>query len=503
MSKQYGWVTFVTLIGMLFFLARGAAPASATVLVRPAPADPITPSLHQEMAGLPSDTHLRVIVTLTTQPNYADIENTAKGLPFSRRQQVVENRLRSDSLPSQANFRSRLDALRNAGKVSSFLPFWIFNGFSLDAAPAVIQELASRPDVLSITSDQTQVAITPLARVAPAAVTSNANITLLNAPSLWALGFTGQGVVVANLDTGVDGAHPDLASRYRGGANSWYDPYGQDTSPTDNAGTGTGHGTATMSLMVGGNLSGNDIGMAPGAKWIAAKIFDNSGSATATAIHQAFQWVLDPDGNPATADAPQVVSDSWGNVSPGCDLTFQPDLQALLAAGILPVFSAGNSGPSASTGTSPGNLPEAFPVGAIDNASNIASFSSRGPSSCGRSSSAAFPLVVAPGVSIPVAAPGGTYTTLSGTSFSSPETAGALALLLSAFPGLTPAAQATALTGTAFDLGTAGLDNNFGYGRVDALAAYQRLKANAPTATPTPKPVLNANNKIYLPVTNR
>jgi serine protease AprX len=492
MTKAARWVYIVTLAGLLVFLGSGASLVKAISTAPTLPTDRISPDLRQKMSGLGSNTRLRVIVTLTSSPNYSDVENSVKNLPFERRQQAVETILQANARPSQANLRARLDQLQAAGTVSDVVSFWIFNGISLNATPAVIKELANRPEIASIVSDQVYITAEPVSGVIATATTPNSNISLLNAPALWALGFKGQGVVVANMDTGVDGSHPDLASKFRGGANSWFDPYGQNVTPTDNAGASTGHGTATMSLMVGGNLSGHDIGMAPGAKWIAAKIFDNSGNATATAIHQAFQWILDPDGNPATPDAPQVLSDSWGDVNPGCDLTFEPDVKAILAAGILPVFSAGNFGPASSTDTSPGNFPESFPVGAIDNASNVASFSSRGPTSCGRTTSATLPLVVAPGVSVPVAALGGLYTSMSGTSFSAPETAGGLALLLSAFPGLTPAKQASTLTSSAVDLGAVGPDNVFGYGRLDILAAYNSLK-----------PVLNNTVKIFLPIVDR
>ncbi len=512
MAKLSRWLIIATLLGVVVFLGRGVGFAQATGLtynLTPL-AGRISPALQQNITGLPSATRLRVILTLTTQANLPAIENSLKNLPFDQRQRALEKALRDDAAPSQASLRVRLDQLQAAGSVSGVVAFWIFNGFSLEATPAAIQALAQRPEVASITPDSVYPLNDPVTSVMTATTTPNPNISLLNAPALWSLGITGQGVVVANMDTGVDGTHPDLAPRYRGGGNSWFDPYGQHSTPTDSAGADTGHGTATMSLMVGGNNSGNDIGMAPGAKWIAAKIFDDSGSATATAIHQAFQWILDPDGNPSTPDAPQVLSNSWGGVNTGCDLTFQPDVQAIRAAGILPVFSAGNFGPGSSTDTSPGNLPEAFPVGAISNSSVIASFSSRGPTSCGRTSPAILPLVVAPGVNVPVAAPGGLYTSLSGTSFSAPETAGGLALLLSAFPGLSPAAQAAAMTNTAADLGTTGPDNTYGYGRVDFLAAYQSLKpaptatptatrTPTPTATPTPKPVVSGTNRFYLP----
>ena len=177
------------------------------------------------------------------------------------------------------------------------------------------------------------------------------------------------------MDTGVDASHPDLSGRYRGGTNSWYDPYGQHSSPTDI----NGHGTWTMGVMVGGGAGGSAVGMAPDARWIAVKIFNDRGQASVSAIHQGFQWLLDPDGNPATADAPQVVNNSWGMSSPGCDLTFQPDVQALAAAGILPVFAAGNFGPGVGTGVSPANYPESLAVGALASGGGVLGSSSRGP----------------------------------------------------------------------------------------------------------------------------
>ena len=206
-----------------------------------------------------------------------------------------------------------------------------------------------------------------------------------------------------------------------------------------------------MGIMVGGDAGGTSIGMAPGATWIAARIFNNSGVATATAIHAALQWVLDPDGNPATADAPQVVNNSWAYGSPGCNLEFQPDLQALRAAGIVPVFAAGNYGPGPSTSVSPANYPEALAVGNTGNTNVIASSSSRGPSACGEGSTV-YPEVVAPGVSVLTTDLFGLYQSVSGTSLAAPHVAGALALLLSAHPGLDASAQSAALTGTSTDL---------------------------------------------------
>ncbi len=275
------------------------------------------------------------------------------------------------------------------------------------------------------------------------------NIAYIDAPALWDLGYRGTGIVVASMDTGVDATHPDLAGAYRGGTDSWFDPYGQHAGPTDL----NGHGTMTTGVMVGGSVGGTAIGVAPDARWIAAKIFNDAGVGTSTAIHLAFQWLLDPDADPATADAPTIVNGSWALGSPGCNLEFEPDLQALVAAGIAPVFAAGNYGPSASTSGSPANNPDAFAVGAVDNTGRIASTSSRGPTSCGRTSSVTYPAVTAPGVNIVTSDRGGFYGSASGTSLAAPHVSGGLALLRQAFPAATTTQLEAALVASAVDLG--------------------------------------------------
>ena len=345
----------------------------------------------------------------------------------------------------------------------------------MTASAQAVRELAARPDVVSVTPD----AIT----VTPTATLMEPNISVLGAPQMWSAGRTGQGAVVAMLDTGVDTSNPELAARWRGGSNSWYDPYGQHASPADLS----GHGTMTTGLVVGDQDPGTSYGMAPGASWIAAKIFADNGSASATAIHQAFQWVLDPDHDPATADAPQVVNGSWVLGSgPGCDTSFQADVQALRAAGIVPVFAAGNFGSSSGTSASPANYPESFSVGAITPTDAIWSSSSNGPTTCG-GRARVFPDVVAPGSSVLVADRYNGYTYASGTSIAAPHVAGALALLVAAHHGAAVATLEDALRSTAHDLGTAGPDARFGWGRVDVPAANTAV-VDAPdfTAALTP-----------------
>ena len=447
-------------------------------------------SLHQLQPG----NMITVIVTLRQQ---ADLSRV-RGSNRAARLKGVIQALQGTSNATQGPLNQLLKSRKNQGKVSRFESLWVLNGFSITATADVINELAQHPDVLSITSDDLPIIPTSYGMPEP-------NVSLVNAPALWSQGYTGQGVVVANMDSGVDGTHPDLSTRWRGGGNSWFDPYGQHPlTPTDL----NGHGTWTMGVMVGGEAGGTTVGVAPDAKWIAVKIFNDAGSSTATAIHQGFQWLLNPDGDPNTADAPNVVNNSWTYSSPGCYLDFEPDLQSLRAAGILPIFAAGNGGPYPNTSYSPSNNPSAFAVGAINNNSQLYGYSSRGPTTCG-GSSGPYPELVAPGVNIKTTDLYGGYYSTTGTSLAAPHVGGGLALLLSAYPNLAAVDQERALINSAVDLGVAGPDDAYGYGRLDLLAAFNWLAVN-PTATPvitdTPTPLptntatlLHTDTPIVLP----
>jgi hypothetical protein len=243
-----------------------------------------------------------------------------------------------------------------------------------------------------------------------------------------------------------------------------------------------------MGVLVGGNAGGTAIGIAPGAQWMAAKVFNDAGQAPFSVIHLGFQWLLNPDGVSGSDDAPNVVNISWGlgDVNQ-CETEFQPDVEALTRAGIAVVFAAGNSGPYPSTSISPGNLPGAFAIGAVDRYDQIASFSSRGPCAC---DGTIYPDMTAPGVAIRTSTLtyGGafpnSYVTVSGTSVATPHAAGCIALLLSAFPDLTVDELETVLKDSAFDLGGPGPDNSYGYGLLDVLAAYQLLFDSAPDILP-------------------
>jgi subtilisin family serine protease len=386
------------------------------------------------------------------------------------------------SQPRRAGIASRL--VERAARTQPPVRAWLFahgasevvslpivNGLAATLPPHLVPELHHLSGVQSVTLDRV---ISAPETAAGAGAAPQWNLDAIRAPDLWRLGYTGKGVVVANMDTGVDLAHPDLRGGYRGGTNSWFDPFQHSAEPNDPI----GHGTQTMAILAGGAAGGTGVGVAPDATWIAARIFDAEGRSSISVIHQAFLWLLDPDGDPSTPDAPAVVSASWAIGSPNaCDLSFQRDLEVLAQAGIAVVFAAGNSGPAESSSVSPANNPFAFSAGSVDAAATVAPSSSRGPSAC---TGAAFPDLVAPGIDVRTAdrSFGGfpQYANVSGTSFAAPHVAGALALLVQALPGTTPEALADALRGSAVDLG----DSGAGRGLLDVYGAYTLLSTPAP-----------------------
>ena len=442
--------------------------------------DKLVPEVAQALRVMTNNQRMTVIVVLNSQVDLSRFRDRNRRI----RRRQINQALRDRANATQQQIRALLQNRRAQGKVGRITYYWVFNGLAVTATADVIEELAAMPEVRIITPNR--VIRTPAFQ--GSGNPPEPNLSVIGAPALWDLGYRGQGVVVANMDTGVDLNHPDLSSRWRGGTNSWFDPNGEFPSAPNDV---HGHGTWTMGVMVGGDAGGSVVGVAPDAQWIAVRIFNNQGESTVERVHQGFQWLLDPDDNSQTDDAPDVVNNSWTFGSPGCDLEFQADLIALRAAGILPVFAAGNYGPNGSTSASPSNNPAAFAVGGTTNTDLIYTNSSRGPSNCGEAATI-FPELVAPGVGIRTTDLFGLYANPTGTSLAAPHTAGGLALLLSAFPNSSVADQEAALLNAPVDLGSAGPDNNFGYGRLDLLTAYQYLLANedppTPTATNTPLP---------------
>ncbi len=445
-------------------MLRLALAAAAILWMAPCTAQAAVASqgLQDALAAAAPGEEIPVIITLADRVDLTAFRQADAGLRRSRLVQALQARSAATQGP--------LLALLRRGGATAVTPLWVVNAVAAHATPDVVRDALALPGVAQVTLDLTLKA--PRSNKGGSSA-PEWNLSDIHAPDLWKLGFTGTGIVVANMDTGVDVNHPDLGGRWRGGTDSWFDPFANTAMPYD----AIGHGTQTMGIMVGGDAGGSAIGVAPGASWIAAKIFDDSGNTSLSVIHQAFQWLLVPSGDVNAPDAPEVVEASWGldNVN-GCDNTFQSDFDALRIAGTVVVFSAGNSGPAPLTSVSPANNLDGYSVGAVDSSNAIASFSSRGPSAC---TNAVFPSTVAPGVNVKSAdlslAGSAQYAYVSGTSFSAPHVAGAAALLLGALPAATVSDVESSLESTATDLGTAGADDSYGYGLVNVLAAYNLL----------------------------
>jgi subtilisin family serine protease len=465
-------------------MSLGAAPRTAGANLTPR----VSPELQVQMDAASPGEQVTAIVHLKGQ---ADLDRY-RSLPQSERGVRVVRALREASNRSLQKLEALIRSGQADGSIGQVQPLWAVNALIITANPEVITLLASRADVARVSANESYAGPEPLQTPALKGAmpdTPEANLNVVKASSLWDLGYRGQGVVIANMDTGVY-MHPDYASRWRGGTNSWYDPYGEHPyTPVDTH----GHGTMTMGVMIGGDLGGTSIGIAPEAQWVAVRLYNDQNYATTAAIHQGFQWLLDPDGNPDTDDAPDAVNNSWLMNTAGCDMEYSNDVHVLRMAGILPVFSGGNFGPDPNTGRSPATYIDSFAVTSVANYDMLLSFSSRGPADCG-TPPRTYPQVVAPALDIRTTSYQGGYTTITGSSIAAPHVSGGLALLLNAFPDLTPDEQEAALVHSTVDLGDPGPDNDYGYGRIDLLAAYNWLVEQAGGPQPY---------KVFIPMLNK
>lgn len=417
-----------------------------------------------------------------------------------------DNRLWLALRANAARNRAALDPWLDRAGATQLRDLWIVNGVAATLPAAAVRGLAEQVDVARIDLDtvieggrsqrtpaprssilSTKARLSaaagagplalPAAAAEPAASSEPAaaawNVAAVNAPALWAMGHTGKGVVVATMDTGADLTHPGLRQKWRGGSNSWFDPHGEEPVPFD----AVGHGTQALGVVLGGA----GLGVAPDAHWIAVKLYNGSSRARLSDIHAAFQWLMDPDGDPATVDAPDIVNASWalvGRPAGDCMLEFADDLRSMRQAGIVVVFAAGNDGPHPGSSNSPGNNPGVMAVGAVGRELQVTRSSSRGPSACG---GAVFPRLVAPGVNVRTAdlSHNGppAYTSVSGSSMAAPHVTGVLALLAEAFPAASVADLEAALLAGAQALGPTGPDNDSGYGLVDARASWDALRS--------------------------
>jgi len=453
----------------------------------------------------------------------------------------VYNTLTEHAERTQGSLRSFLNS-----RGTAYQSFWAANMLVVEADRSLAVELAGRSDVARVDSNKRSKWIEE-PEVARSGVdmsrtdspdTIEWGVANVKAPEVWALGSNGLGIVVGGLDTGIRWTHGAIKAKYRGWNGTtadhnynWHDSIhsgggacGPNTAePCDD----NGHGSHTVGTMVGDDGTGNQIGVAPGAKWIGCRNMD-VGNGTPASYSECFQFMIAPT-NLAGANAdptlrPHILNNSWGcTIGEGC--TTGAELEVIVnntqAAGIFVQASAGNAGTACSSvATALAIYDASFAAGAIDINNALTGFSSRGPSTF-YSPNLMKPNISAPGSNVrSITRSGDTaYTNMSGTSMASPHVAGVVALLWSArpdlvrdIPGTKALLQNTANPGVTVTAQTCGgtpstvVPNNiFGYGRVDALAAVNASTPNLSVAGQVVTPdglalrnavvtIINANN---------
>ena len=404
----------------------------------------------------------------------------------SRRNYVYET-LVTHAETTQAELRHTLDRFG-----IDYRPYYLVNGLELTGGPLLRFWLESRPDVDRVLDSPF---LRPLR--APAAAAEGGagppdsilwNQQLIGADRVWRdSSVTGEGIVVGQSDSGVDGQHPELSSSYRGRAGddnyNWYDPWYGTSSPTDIG----GHGTHTL-----GTVLGENTGIAPGAEWIGCVNLARNLANPALYL-DCMQFMLapfpqggDPFGDGQPSLAADVLNNSWGcPPQEGCDPSALLDAaRALRQAGIFVVVAAGNEGPFCeSVRDPPAIYDEVFSVGAVDRDGLLTLFSSVGPVSADGSQRTK-PDILAPGAGILSAFPNDSYEYVDGTSMAGPHVTGVVALMWSANPSLVGEIEQTEellrttareFRGRLPDCGDQSQPpyNGIGYGIIDARAAVE------------------------------
>lgn len=368
---------------------------------------------------------------------FPDLSGARKIRDWKARGRWVVARLRKTSRESQ---KEAIELGRKAGAVVR--PQWISNVLILAGEDKLGEQIGALPGVRRVwkepfpSFDKTALQPAPRPGRPPRAIDQ------VGAPAAWRKGITGRGVTVGIVDTGVYDRHPALLTRYRGyrGAGkplehdgNWFAPIRRyEKEPVDNA----GHGTHMAGSAVGGTglPGGAPIGVAPGARWIAGAGCTSS-ACPLTGVLPALQFMLAPtdrfrrDPNPDLR--PQIVANSWQRDSK--DVALERAIEALEAAGMLPVFAVGNGGPACGSARTPGTDPnEVLSVGAVDADGSVSGSSGRGPAPGGLPD----PDVVAPGQGVVSSTPKNGYASADGTSSAAAISAGVAALALQAAPGL-------------------------------------------------------------------
>jgi bacillopeptidase F len=383
----------------------------------------IDPALVPFAQGRTEQRAARVVITVAPKMD---------GVPVPRRYDTrnVVAYLRALSSRAQTDLKAYLGTQPQAPSQIRFVgAYWINSTLTADVTPLGLRILAQAPDVTKIYLNRAVQNIpfrrgpltSPRGEDYPYPYVDIGLDKLIQSDP----GIDGHGVLIGHIDTGVDGTHPALQGKI---FKFWDSKTKAYTTPVDSE----AHGSHTAGTIVGGDRSTVPIGVAPGARLLSSGPLNDFDGMLAS-----MQLMLDPDGDPQTNDQPRAVSCSWhAPGAPDMEL-FYTAINSWEAAGILPVFAAGNDGPGPNTIADPQSDPAAFVIGATGADGKITSFSSRGPATY-HGQTVQKPDVTAPGDNVRSSVPGGGYEEMSGTSMATPHAAGTSALVFQVDPGLTP-----------------------------------------------------------------
>lgn len=465
----------------------------------------IEKELREEMNIRGEDELIRINIIMEAQYDQFELRRKSDGfLDKEEKRDFVIKELKNYSKYNQTGVTSVLKDYAQRGKVENVKQYWIFDGVNCYATAEVINELSTRSDIEIIGFDREQCLI-PANEIPTEADNTReitSNITKVNADDVWDLGYTGEGVIVAVIDTGVNYNHSDVSDHMWDNPdypNHGFDFYNNDNNPMDDM----GHGTHCAGTVAGDGTGGSQTGAAPDATIMAVKVLNSSGNGSISNICDGIEFAVEQGAH--------VISMSLGFYGGGSTaerIQFRNTMIGVLEAGVVGSIAAGNEGTSVGNLVNirvPGNCPPPWfhpdqtltggmtcvvCIGATDSNDAIAYFSSRGPvtwqaidpwndyaytSGSQTQIGLIRPDVCAPGVDIKsLNYTGSGYTTMSGTSMATPCVAGVMALMLSKNMYLTPAEIDEILETTAVPLSTS-KSNVFGSGRIDALAAVNEI----------------------------
>ncbi len=464
-----------------------AAPRAAPLAPDPGPASvrPLDPGFARK-GQLSREGYLRLLVDLREQVDTEALlaDQLARGLSRQASREETLAALGTVAERGRGALAALVGELATDGRVEFSRHLRYRNRAFLSARPEALEPLRAHPAVAALipefdsVRDVRRESGTAIRTAPPIPSGDSWGVAALDLRPLWQAGVDGRGVVVGSLDSGVTGDHALLAAGRRA-ERSWYDPRGERVEPVDTK----PHGSQVLACAVARPFEGRDFGAAPGALWVAA-LANRFNSYNNVDMALAADWMI-------FEARPDVLLGAWGHGKADCDPRDRALVSAARAAGIVPVFAAGNDGPDPASGQAPAGLGGFTPgaggplaVAAVDQQQAVIAPSSRGPSPCG-GRSGVFPDLAGPGWQVPVpGAPHPTSLTLeSGTSFAVGWVGGVAALVLQVRPELPVPEVEAILRRSARDLPPAGPDDASGYGLVDpaaAIAAARAWTARAP-----------------------